>query len=397
MRETRGTRRGRPRARELGCWAVALAAAMTMNLIPWPASLADAVYRRWSQPAWSRVSSRIVDASGPSVTAITLVMIVAAVLLGLLSPSKNRRLFTLRAGATLVLASLVSFPFTFGLGYRTTPLASEFPAPGTLSDPRALQDLLISRLNRGAGAAAPTLDAATGPATPGGRPLSDQLAASAARCVSLTAESIAERRETQPQPAPKNSTPDSFAPNDPAPSRSAPSARVPDRVKLLPPGTLLTFGFSGIVGPWLLEPHADAGLPAAAALAVALHEFAHTAGYAREAEAEAVGLVAGLLCEDAAVAYAAALSMASRLLGALAPPERARFLAEWPESALSDARELDAATRSYRREALTAAVEGAYDAYLRGQGDELGLAAYGEGPALAWRLYQTLAIARDTL
>src|SRR5690606_28706821 len=82
-------------------------------------------------------------------------------------------------------------------------------------------------------------------------------------------------------------------------------------VKTVPPGALLTVGFSGVVSPWLLEPHVDPAFPPAALTVVALHELAHTAGFAREAEAEAVALLAGLGCDDPAAAYAAAVRAAA--------------------------------------------------------------------------------------
>ena len=101
---------------------------------------------------------------------------------------------------------------------------------------------------------------------------------------------------------------------------------------------MLRFGFAGVAAPWLLEPHVDAGLASASALAVSLHELAHSAGFASEATAEAVGMVAGLECADRRVRYAAALRLASNVAAALPSEARAQYVASWPRQALMDSR-----------------------------------------------------------
>src|SRR5690606_5910164 len=121
--------------------------------------------------------------------------------------------------------------------------------------------------------------------------------------------------------------------------------------------SMLRFGFSGFVVPWLLEPHVDPGLPTAALVGVALHELAHSAGYAREAEAEAVALVAGLSCEDPSARYAAALRSAASLAARLASGDRAAYVAAWPEGAVEDQRQAAEAAASYRQAGLARLAE----------------------------------------
>ncbi|HEX7038635.1 MAG TPA: DUF3810 family protein [Trueperaceae bacterium] len=313
-------------------WTWALVGA-ALQLFPWPAPVADAVYLGVTLPAWSRVTSRVVGAVPLSVTA-GLVLFGAAALLALLAWPGGAR----RAGRALgwcVAVLLLTFPFAFGLGYRTTPIApvGEAAPPEAYA---AAREAVLDRLAASAGPGRAALAA--------GAPDASALAA----CVSSTAAELRER---------------------PAPA-------VPDAVKRLPAGSLLALGFSGVVSPWLLEPHADAGSPPAAATAVALHELAHTAGFAREAEAEAVALLAGLGCDDPAAAYAAALRAAARLASRLPAPERAAYVASWPAGAADDLEAAAAAASRYRRAALADAAARAYDAYLVGQGTAGGIDDY---------------------
>ncbi len=118
---------------------------------------------------------------------------------------------------------------------------------------------------------------------------------------------------------------------------------------------------------------------------MALHEFAHTAGYAPEAEAEAVGMLAGVHCEQATVRYAALLRLAGDLAAAM-PPKAARdYTAAWPPRAVRDARAAAIASSRYRDERLAEVVGGAYALYLQGQGGQAGLGEYGRGTELALR------------
>ncbi len=330
---------------------VLLGLGLLLNLVPWPPSVAEPLYLGLFHPAWSAFTSRLVDLTGVSLSGLLVVALVAVPLLLLAwgGSSAGRRALRIWGHAALTL--LLLFPFTFGLGYRMAPLEQR-AGVGSVELTASLRAEIaqqVLELMRSAVAS--------------GRVDSRQLAApetvaAASRCVAAEAAAL----------------------------RGSAAPALPERIKHLPAGLLLRFGFAGVVSPWLLEPHVDAGLPPAAELAVALHEFAHAAGFAPEAEAEAVGLLAGLGCDDERVAYAAALRLAGGLAAALPPEQRAAFVDAWPERAVNDQRAAALATARFRSRALAPGFEAAYDLYLRSQGEALGLLEYDRGTDLALRL-----------
>lgn len=343
-----GPRRRVPLAVVLAVALPLLAALLQFG--PWPTAWSEWLYLTLLYPTVSAVTSRIVDATGLSVSAGLLILLLLIPLLQLLLAGRKR--WSL-AGATLAfsLAALaLLFPITFGLAYRLEPLEQRMglTSPLSVAQRQALEAWVVAQLE---------LVAAAVPHSTEQRWLVDPTtAAAASRCVAATTISF---------------------------GRSAP--QLPQRLKYLPPGSMLRFGFAGVASPWLLEPHVDAGLTPTAALGVALHEFAHSAGFAPEAEAETVGLVAGLFCEDATVRYAAQLRLAGALAAAM-PPEAARsYTAAWPLRAVSDVRAAAAAARSYRLERLAQATEGAYALYLQAQGGREGLGEYQRGTELTLR------------
>ncbi|MEJ2665524.1 MAG: DUF3810 family protein [Deinococcales bacterium] len=157
---------------------------------------------------------------------------------------------------------------------------------------------------------------------------------------------------------------------------------VPTRVKWLPPGTLLRAGFAGVTSPWLLEPHVDAGLPPVARLATAAHELTHAAGFAREADTDAVAVLAGIRCDDPAVRYALALHALSSLAAGMAPDAAAALVKALPPRARGDLQALDSAVARYRLPWLQRATDAAYGTYLRSRGVSGGMADYGRAITL---------------
>jgi len=161
----------------------------------------------------------------------------------------------------------------------------------------------------------------------------------------------------------------------------APSVRLPTRVKQVPGWLFGSLGVAGVVSPWTLEVHIDRGLPRWSQAAVAAHEWAHLAGFATEAGAEVVGLVAGLRADHPHARYAAALRAWSSL-----PPE-VRAVDALPERAQLD---LTAARLASERQVpwLSSVGWGVYEQFLRSQGQPEGLSGYGRGVVLlyqAWR------------
>jgi len=167
--------------------------------------------------------------------------------------------------------------------------------------------------------------------------------------------------------------------------------RLPARVRVLPSGLLLSGGFAGFQAPWWREPHVDGGLPPVAATSTGLHELAHAAGWAREAETDALATLAGLACADPDVRFAAslhALQLVRAEIGRIAhddPAWRARLDAVWATlpAAASDAWAASrAAILRHRSATVERAAEAVYDGYLRAQGVEAGIADYGRAGVL---------------
>ena len=153
---------------------------------------------------------------------------------------------------------------------------------------------------------------------------------------------------------------------------------LPRFVKTTPPGFLIFTGqATGITVPWTLEAYIDRALPYPVALATALHEAAHIAGYAGEAEADFIAALAGLSAENASVRYGAALVLFLRVGRAL-PPERYEALFNsLPAKAKTD---ITAFSRAYTLHLapnlVTLLQTRFYDSYLRTQRVGAGIADY---------------------
>ncbi|HZW99383.1 MAG TPA: DUF3810 family protein [Trueperaceae bacterium] len=314
---------------------------VAVQFAPWPPEWADAVYHGAILPVWSQVTSRVVSAVPGSFTAALVLLALVALVAVVVWPGGRRRVG--RALGWLVASLLVAFPLTFGLGYHTSAPEAALAAAQPADYEYAREEVLAALLG-----AAPT-----------GRPAAGG-AATVTQLASCLSETTRELRGG--------------------------SVRLPYRVKAVPEGSLLRFGFAGFVVPWLLEPHVDSGLPTAALTGVALHELAHSAGYAREAEAEAVALLAGLSCEVSGVTYAAALRAAAALAARLPSAERAAYVDFWPESAVEDLRQAAEAAASYRAAGLAGLAARAYDAYLLSQGTEAGIGDYDRATDILVRL-----------
>jgi hypothetical protein len=152
---------------------------------------------------------------------------------------------------------------------------------------------------------------------------------------------------------------------------------LPNEVKTLPAGSLLSFGYAGITSPFFLEAHIDAALPPAAAVAVGVHELAHLAGFAGEADADLVAAIAGLSAAHPYARYAVALHLFSQVVIELPEVHRRPLLTGLPERSRQDLATLREVSARYYRGNLARPVSRAYDTYLRSQGVEAGLEDYG--------------------
>ena len=317
----------------------------------------------WIDGAWAHgVLPVLAHATRPALAAIpgSLTGATLAVALVLVLVAAARRGAAARWAVLLAAAALagVSFDAAWGVAYRRTPLEARLGLPEgapTAAELVAATERLIAIATEAAPEDLASVDR--------GAPWPAASWSAAAACVAAADAHISER--------------------------AAPLA-LARTVRRLPAGSMLAGGFAGFVGPWWREPHVDGGLPPVAARATALHELAHAAGWAREAETDALGVLAGLRCDAPELRFAAAV----HALGLLRA-ERARVASGAPDEALerrladllpaaavrATAAARDAAA-AYARPALRRAAGATYDAYLRAQGLEAGLADYGRAGVL---------------
>ena len=154
--------------------------------------------------------------------------------------------------------------------------------------------------------------------------------------------------------------------------------------KLLPTGSLIRFGnASGVISPFTLEPHLDAALWETYSLAIGIHELAHIAGYAREADADFVAAVAGLRTEHPYARYAVALKLWSDAARQLPQTEYAKRLQALPQVARDD---LESTLAPFLRYRLPAWIRGIqtqlYNRYLTSQGVSAGVGDYSRTTSL---------------
>ena len=165
---------------------------------------------------------------------------------------------------------------------------------------------------------------------------------------------------------------------------------LPKKIKVLPKGTLLYFGnAAGVISPWFLEAYVDSSLPPTEFIAVGAHELAHIAGYAGEADADLLGVIAGLNADNDFTRYAVALRMFRTLVYQLTywlPQGQNGFSANvlpanWqdalPEQALQD---WQTTINTYQRytppESYLKAQQKIFNWYLHSQGVNEGIADY---------------------
>ena len=332
--------------------APALLALLVLNalLLLAPAAWLEQVWFASVWPLWPAVTARLQAlVPWPITVPILLGVSLALVVWAAWRPPRGRRLLLAGLAWTTLLVS--TFVPTWGAAYRRVPLATtlEFPTAGTQ------RETLLGVLEQLVGQVA--VDAPSRPLAleGGGAALNDAVMATA-RCVAAADAFVSGRQVT-----------------------------LPGGVRSLPPGTLLRSGYAGISLPWLLEPHVDAGLPPAAWLAVAAHELTHAAGWAREADTDALSVLAGLRCDHPWVRYASALhgvqvvSTALRPLLQAADADQSRMrsaLAALPAVAQDDRAALAAAAQRWYAPSVAHAVSRVYDGYLRSQGVSDGIADY---------------------
>lgn len=349
------------RSRTWRSWAwlivVGLAVAVNLLLAVAPAAWIESVWMARLWPAWTAITVRLQAALPVPLT--PLLLITLALLGWWLVERRGRGRYVAALLMWLAVVALTFLP-AWGAAYRRAPLAETLrlaPGGADRADLLAALEHLVVVVR----AAAPEQPLAR-PAVAVDRDAFATGVAAAAACVQRTDEAITGRH-----------------------------VHLPSSVRRLPEGALLRAGYAGITLPWLLEPYVDAGLPPAAYLSVAAHELTHAAGWAREADTDALAVLAGLRCDHDWVRYAAALHAVQIVSTSLQPllandaAARARAaaaVADLPDAARADRAALGDAVRRWRNPALSSAVTAVYDGFLRSQGVQAGVADYDAAGAL---------------
>lgn len=327
----------------LGLTTALLITALLWNFSPPSGEWLERNYSRGIYPVIAAVLVPVTGAVPFSLTALLLVLVPLGWLVWSGVKLRGRRVLEwLRGSALLGLTVYLLFVTTWGANYGRTPIEAQIGLSSTAAgegDLRRLVDTLEQTVRQNAGA--------------------DRDAAMAR--AALQASLIKTVREiTGATPA------------------------LPDWPKLLPAGSLIRFGnASGVISPFTLEAHLDAALWEPYGLAIGVHELAHIAGYAREADTDFVAAVAGLGADHPYARYAVALKLWSDAARQLPQTTYTQRLQSLPKIARDD---LDATLVPFRQHRLPAWVRsiqrGLYDRYLTSQGVSAGVGDYSRTTSL---------------
>ncbi len=169
---------------------------------------------------------------------------------------------------------------------------------------------------------------------------------------------------------------------------------------LRPKGVLLshTWSYTGIAGlymPLLVESNVNIDVPEHSIPETALHEIAHTRGFAREDEAGFLAFLTGLYSDNPDFAYSVLLGAALRTLNALAGVDMDRYQAVAVKLGDGIRRDLDASARYWKQfeGPVQEASTKVNDAYLQANLQEDGVRSYGRmvDLVLAWYEQQQAA------
>jgi hypothetical protein len=133
-------------------------------------------------------------------------------------------------------------------------------------------------------------------------------------------------------------------------------------------------GVDGMHAPFLAETLLNADLTPPERPAVLAHEWAHLAGYAPEADASFVGLLAALRA-DPASQYSAWLALFDQSVGQLPRSEQREFVARLEPGPRADRQAISQRLEA-RVDVLARASWETYDHYLKAQGVDEGIESY---------------------
>ncbi len=138
-------------------------------------------------------------------------------------------------------------------------------------------------------------------------------------------------------------------------------------------------GFTGIYFPFTGEANVNVDAPACLLPATIAHEMAHQRMVAAEEEANFVGIAACITCKDPVFQYSGYLMGLIHLSNALYSADRDAWYeirAAFPEELVTDWNDNNAYWASLASPVEDAA-EQAYDSFLKGNGQSLGMRSYG--------------------
>ncbi len=315
-----------------------LALAALVSLLPLPSSLMERLYTRGLYQIIAAIFIPITSLFPFSLSLVLLLVLPFGLVVALWRWKRNKTRLTWRTaarGLLVLVAGYGAFQLIWGLNYRREPVETllELPtAPVTPADLERLGRGLLELVQKNADA---PRDRGTA-----FRSIQDAL--------QMTVRNITGRTPT-----------------------------LPFRVKSPPAGWLLGIRTSGVISPFTLEAHVDAGLPDPFFLAVAAHELAHLTGFAGEADTDLIAAVSGLNASDPYARYAVALNSFSSVYAELPSALKTNLSAELPARARADYCEYNAALKRYELpDTITRLTQGAYNGYLQSQGVSAGIRDY---------------------
>jgi hypothetical protein len=336
--------------------------AAALLLLPLPADTVERYYAGWLYPALQAPLTAWSNTTAFSLFDVLLAFAGGALLLRVAIDVRRawaaRALRPLVRSLTIVVVAAaiayVWFELAWGLNYARRPIEQRVTYDKGRITPAALRAL--------AGRAVQEVNASHAAAHAGGFPRAGEMPPSL-----VTALHAVERRIGRPRPT------------------------TPGR----PKKTLLAMffrasGVDGMHAPFLLETLVNPDLTPPERPAVLAHEWAHMAGYAPEADASFIGLIAASRA-DASARYSAWLALFDDIVSLLPAAERKELLDRLEPGPRADRRAiLDRLTA--RVEVIARASWSTYDQYLKAQGVREGIQSYsrvvelllGSG-ALDWR------------
>lgn len=347
-----GEATSRPWSRRPGVWLLALLPLHGLFLAAVPPRAVEALYGQVAFPLIARVHAAV-DAT-PASPGVTLgaVLLASALLVGRRAARASPRPWRAFARAAgwrlLVVAAALAHAFgpSWGLNYRRPSVAERLGLPAEV-DPGAFVRT-ADRVVRATNAAR----------VPWGEPDLAALERAVDEAVQRTLRDL-----------------------------GLAEAAVPGRrTRLLPPRLMTIGGWAGVTLPWTTEAMIDPAIDRREVPHCIAHEKAHQAGFAREADANLVAWLSLVRADDPRLRYSTLFFVSGLFV------DHATVALE--PDVVSDARDAARTYAAMKVDAVAAASEKIYDAYLRANEVQAGIADYDR---VAGLIHAWLVLHPDTL